>query len=145
MIKSWTLSAHLFQNVHFLVLFVFSQKHRPLSAFAKSLMELICQTHEDLRMPRSIKPFFDTFRSHLTLYPSIVIHFALAVNVFWKCTYIMQITTQDWSHCMILTFSPQFNTLYSQSGSMTDFYSRHNRLQQNRHIETILNNNKSRI
>lgn len=46
---------------------------------------------------------------------------------------------------MILTFSPQFNTLYSQSGSMTDFYSRHNRLQQNRHIETILDNNKSRI
>ena len=99
----WSLSAHLFQNVHFLVLFVFSQKYRPLSAFAKSLMELICQTDKDLKMPRSIKPFFDTFRSHLTLYPSIAIHFAPAVNVFWKCTYIMQIT----NHCMILTFSPQ--------------------------------------
>ena len=36
-------------------------------------------------------------------------------------------------------------TLYSQSGSMTGFYSRHSRLQQNRHIETILDNNKSRI
>lgn len=45
-------------------------------------------------LPRSIKPFFDTFRSHLTLYPSIAIHFAPAVNVFWKRTYIMQITNR---------------------------------------------------
>lgn len=116
-IKSWLLSAHLFQNVHFLVLFVFRQKYRPLSALAKSLIELIYQTHKDLIMPDSIKLLFDIFRRHLTLYPSIAIHFAPAVNVFWECTYIMQIKNQDRSHCIILTFWPQLPC--AQSVSMT--------------------------